>query len=180
MENKRKTISKKLRFEVFKRDNFTCQYCSAKPPNVPLEIDHIIPVCKKGTNHIDNLITACFDCNRGKSGNELNSIPNTLSEKSEIKKIAIAQYREYQKILIQQKKQMEIDVLMVEEIYNSVYTEYVFMEKFKLSVKNFIKKLGVESVCESMEIACSKIHYDEQKVLKYFCGICWTKIKENE
>lgn len=177
--NKRKSISKKIRFEVFKRDNFTCQYCSSKPPQVPLEIDHIVPVCKKGTNHIDNLVTACFDCNRGKSGNELTSIPSTLSEKAETKKIALAQYREYQKILLQHKKQMDLDILMVEQIYNSVFTEYIFTEKFKMSVKNFIKKLGVESVCNAMEIACLKIHYDEQKVLKYFCGVCWNNIKES-
>lgn len=99
-ENKRKLISKKLRFEVFKRDYFTCQYCSSKPPKVPLEIDHITPVSKGGKNNIDNLITACFDCNRGKSNNELTSIPKSIIEKSEGKKIALAQYKEYQKMIL--------------------------------------------------------------------------------
>ena len=32
METKRKTISKKTRFEVFKRDSFKCQYCGASAP----------------------------------------------------------------------------------------------------------------------------------------------------
>jgi 5-methylcytosine-specific restriction endonuclease McrA len=36
-------ISKKLRFEVFKRDNFTCQYCGRETPEVILEADHVIP-----------------------------------------------------------------------------------------------------------------------------------------
>lgn len=40
----RKTISKKTRFEVFKRDSFTCQYCGRTAPDVILEIDHINPV----------------------------------------------------------------------------------------------------------------------------------------
>lgn len=39
--NKRRTISKKKRFEVFKRDMFTCVYCGCKPPDVILEIDHV-------------------------------------------------------------------------------------------------------------------------------------------
>ena len=42
----RKAISKKLRFEVFKRDSFTCQYCGKSAPDVILHVDHILPVKK--------------------------------------------------------------------------------------------------------------------------------------
>jgi hypothetical protein len=63
---KRQTLSKKLRFEVFKRDDFTCQYCGAQPPAVVLEVDHIHPVVEGGSNNQENLITACDHCNRGK------------------------------------------------------------------------------------------------------------------
>ena len=59
----RKAIPKSVRFEVFKRDKFTCQYCGASAPDVILEIDHIRPVSKGGTNDILNLVTACRDCN---------------------------------------------------------------------------------------------------------------------
>ena len=71
-ENKKKEnenrdgISPKLRFEVLKRDKYVCQYCGACGPDVELEIDHIIPVSRGGTDDIDNLKTACFRCNRGK------------------------------------------------------------------------------------------------------------------
>lgn len=47
---KRVPISKALRFEVFKRDSFTCQYCGRSAPEVVLEVDHIVPVSKGGTN----------------------------------------------------------------------------------------------------------------------------------
>ena len=70
--NNRKTISKKTRFEVFKRDKFTCQFCGNEAPNVILEIDHLKPVINGGDNNLLNLITSCFACNRGKSKNELN------------------------------------------------------------------------------------------------------------
>lgn len=59
MENKktrRKPITKKLRFEVFKRDAFTCQYCGRMVPDVILEVDHINPVANGGDNDIMNLI----------------------------------------------------------------------------------------------------------------------------
>lgn len=173
----RTPISKKTRFEVFKRDNFTCQYCSAKPPKVPLEIDHLKPVCKGGKNNIDNLITACFDCNRGKAGNELSSIPQTIIEKSEGKKLALLQYRDYQKLLLLQKAQSQKDINSVTLIYESVFQGYELTQRFELSIKQFIDKLGVEVVSNAMEYACNRI-YDENKVIKYFCGICWNKIKE--
>ncbi|MGX9985870.1 HNH endonuclease [Soonwooa purpurea] len=177
MADKRISISKKIRFEVLKRDGFTCQYCSAKPPKVPLEVDHIMPVCKGGKNNIDNLITACFDCNRGKSGIELTSVPETILEKSEGKKLALKQYKEYQKILQMEKMQMEIDIDSVEMVYMSIFEGYIFTPKFRISVKDFISKLGVNEVVDAMEKACNKM-YDEDHALRYFCGICWTQIRE--
>lgn len=54
------------RFLILRRDGFTCQYCGKKPPEVSLEVDHIVPRSKGGSDDDGNLITACFDCNRGK------------------------------------------------------------------------------------------------------------------
>lgn len=67
----RKPLSKKLRFEVFKRDSFTCQYCGAKAPDVVLQCDHVNPVSKGGENDILNLITSCAACNNGKGARKL-------------------------------------------------------------------------------------------------------------
>lgn len=53
-----------LRQFVFKRDNFTCQYCGSRGGK--LECDHIVPVSKGGSHEIWNLTTACFKCNRAK------------------------------------------------------------------------------------------------------------------
>ena len=61
------------RFAILQRDNFRCQYCGRTPKDdIRLEIDHIIPLCKGGLNEDGNLITACFECNRSKAGNQLN------------------------------------------------------------------------------------------------------------
>lgn len=58
----------KLRWQVLRRDNFTCQYCGQKAPDVPLEVDHKVELCDGGTNSLNNLITSCWSCNRGKNG----------------------------------------------------------------------------------------------------------------
>ena len=63
----RKGISKKIRFEVFKRDSFKCQYCGCSAPDVVLEVDHINPVSKGGANNILNYVTSCYDSKRRKS-----------------------------------------------------------------------------------------------------------------
>lgn len=73
----RKSLSKKTRFMVLQRDDFTCQYCGRSAPTVKLEVDHIIPVSRGGKNSTDNLVTACFECNSGKS-NRLIRIPITI------------------------------------------------------------------------------------------------------
>lgn len=62
----RETISNELRFKIFKRDNFTCQYCGRKAPDVEIQIDHIVSVFSGGDNRASNLITACYKCNLGK------------------------------------------------------------------------------------------------------------------
>jgi Zn-finger protein len=71
---KRPVLNKKIRFEIFKRDNFTCQYCGQKAPNVKL---NIIP------NDEGSEITVCQDCNLVKDSNMVTlnlSIPEELNE----------------------------------------------------------------------------------------------------
>lgn len=62
-------ISSKLRFEIFQRDKFTCQYCgkSKDEDSVKLELDHIVPLSAGGTDDYHNLTTSCKKCNQGKS-----------------------------------------------------------------------------------------------------------------
>jgi hypothetical protein len=57
-----------LRFRVLERDGFRCVYCGRNPKDdgVKLEVDHIIPKSKGGQDTLDNLVTACSECNQGK------------------------------------------------------------------------------------------------------------------
>jgi len=61
----RDPIPPKLRTDVFRRDKYVCQYCGISGPNAELEVHHVIPVSRGGTDDINNLKTACFKCNRG-------------------------------------------------------------------------------------------------------------------
>lgn len=66
----REPIPRKLRHEVFQRDGYRCRECGASKDEATLEIDHILPVAKGGTNDIDNLQTLCRECNRKKYTDE--------------------------------------------------------------------------------------------------------------
>lgn len=59
-------VSKRLRYEVLKRDNFTCRYCGAFAPIAVLVVDHVVPRKHGGPDKAENLVTACQDCNSGK------------------------------------------------------------------------------------------------------------------
>jgi rubredoxin len=64
---KRKPIKPSLRFEILKRDGYRCQMCGVTAKDgATLEIDHIYPISKGGTNDPSNLQVLCRDCNAGK------------------------------------------------------------------------------------------------------------------
>lgn len=67
-------IGQRLRFEVLKRDGFTCKYCGANATATLLEVDHVVAVANGGTNDPHNLVTACLACNRGKSAVPLDDL----------------------------------------------------------------------------------------------------------
>lgn len=60
-------VSKRLRFEILRRDSYTCRYCGASAPDAKLTVDHVLPVALGGTDEPTNLVAACADCNVGKS-----------------------------------------------------------------------------------------------------------------
>lgn len=56
------------RVNVFKRDNYTCQYCSVDLTTRTATLDHIIPQSKGGKDSWENTVACCETCNR-KKGN---------------------------------------------------------------------------------------------------------------
>jgi hypothetical protein len=104
-------VSVRTRFEVFKRDDFTCQYCGRKSPDVVLEADHIVPLCEGGGDDVVNLRTSCWDCNRGKAGQPLSEI--VTGEDPHDRAIVLLererQLREYNEVLADERDRREIE-----------------------------------------------------------------------
>lgn len=64
---RRRSISKQIRAQILARDGYKCRMCGRPSSEVPLEVDHITPVAKGGTDELANLAALCRDCNAGKS-----------------------------------------------------------------------------------------------------------------
>ncbi len=175
---KRKALSKKTRFEIFKRDGFVCQYCGSHPPSVILHVDHIIPVAGGGVNDMDNLITACEACNQGKSARSLSDIPQSLKEKSLLIKEREAQINGYQELINQTRMRIEREVSMVCDLYERLEEGYTLTEKSLMSVKRFIELIGVYPVLGAMETAYTMTSVRKANKFRYFCGICWNLIRD--
>ena len=173
----RSPIGKKVRFEVFKRDDFSCVYCGATPPSVILQIDHIHPVAQGGKNDIDNLITSCQSCNIGKGANLLSNVPQTLKEKAQRIREQEEQLQGYYEVVKGQQERITSEMIIISEM--------LLLENWKTripndsitSMKRFLVNLGFYEVKEAAEIARNKYPYGGKKTFLYFCGICHNKMR---
>jgi len=173
----RKAISKKLRFEIFKRDGFRCVYCGSHPPEVLLHVDHIEAVASGGTNDPDNLATACESCNQGKGARDLNVAPQTLAEKAARVAEAEEQLRGYQAILQARRDRLEDETWQVADTLEPGSPDKGYPRDWLTSITRFIEKLGVHSVLDAAEIAYSMYPYSRKRNFLYFCGICWRRVR---
>jgi hypothetical protein len=180
MSTKRTPLSKKTRFEVFKRDGFTCQYCGAHPPAAILECDHIKPVAEGGLNDQDNLVTACFTCNRGKGAISLNAVPQSLTDKAAMVAETEAQLRGYSAVMEAKRERIAEDMWRVAEIIEPGSGKKGMSRDWTASIRRFNEKLGLHECLDSAVIARAKFPGGGAKTFRYFCGICWNKIRETE
>lgn len=181
----RKTIPKSVRFEVFKRDSFTCQYCGKSAPDVILEVDHIKPVSKGGQNEIINLITTCRDCNRGKGTRELTD--DTAVKAQRVQMELLQERREQLDMILRWREELKRE----EEIEIDAINAYLLEEtKWQLSdsgrrkIKKLIKRFGFNMVYTSMEISVTQ-YYDGTEwgwdnMFNKIGGICYNRQKARE
>lgn len=56
---------------LFRRDNYSCQYCGKRPGSSELTIDHVIPRSLGGLTTWENCVLACVSCNIKKANKKL-------------------------------------------------------------------------------------------------------------
>jgi len=166
-KSKRKSIPKSIRFEVFKRDLFTCQYCGKKAPDVILEIDHIVPVSKGGDNSIENLVSACKDCNSGKSNKRLSELSEVEKSRKQIEEL---QEKKNMIDMIFQWKQSVFDAKDYEidkfqEMLQNItgFEQMTFTDKYRKELKSSFRKFGLDRMIDSLQIAYESYFREDEK-----------------
>lgn len=177
----RKPISPKVRFEVFKRDRFTCRYCGRTTPQVILEIDHIVPVAEGGTNEVENLVTACYECNRGKGTVPLDEIPEAdenLHERTILLAEREVQLREYNEVMRQIRERQEREAVELIDYW----CELTGIDKQRASdfyvpdyikMLTFLQDIAAEDIKWAMIRATSDTRMTVHQSLKYLYGVLW-------
>lgn len=181
-------LSKARRFEIFKRDRFTCQYCGRKPPEVVLHVDHVVAESVGGSSEDENLVTSCQDCNLGKSDRPLGLLRVSVGMSAEDRAERLEQMVERQKVLAQEREVVDEWVEGVVRFWAKLDGQDVEAEVWNVphgleaSTRRFLKKLIFEEVLEAVQISFDKFPAgigNWFQRFKYFCGVCWKKIKES-
>jgi 5-methylcytosine-specific restriction endonuclease McrA len=173
---KRKAISNGLRFDIFKRDYFTCQYCSRTPPGVILEIDHIIPVKDGGLNVEGNLVTACAVCNSGKAAKSLAVIPESLSSRAKRIAESEAQIAGYAAVLQAKRDREDSDAW---KVFKTLLGVNETRKDWFLGMTTILRKISVVRALEIADYTNGRGIYSDRHKFLYFCKVCWTEINGN-
>lgn len=164
-------VTKRLRFEILRRDEYTCRYCHRT--NVPLAVDHVVPVALGGSDEPSNLVAACTDCNGGKS-----SIKPDDALVADVRDDAL-RYAELTR---------QAYAVLVEEMGKR--DEYIdaFCEAFpgqpvpadwRTSVGRWFEMgVPIELVADAAQIALdSPLRFNGSGRFKYLCGVVWNKVR---
>lgn len=194
-------ISKRTRFEVFKRDGFECQYCGSNRDDdgVKLHVDHIIPRKEGGGDEIENLVTACQDCNLGKGAKLLDSrapVPDVSERVAALqeRRDQIAKYIAAK----QEEERAEAETRALEERmqkrrddeFSAVWNYWFeiwgedelprWYLPYRATLKRYIESIGASEVVDAMNITAGKFRGIKADAVRYFVGVCRHKEADSE
>lgn len=174
---KRKSLSKRTRFEIFKRDSFRCVYCGATPLQRDLRVDHVVAIANGGTDDPPNLVTTCDPCNAGKSDVPLERQKFGPVEMTEAMEDRAELVRSY----LENIKKHDEAVVEATEAVREIWEQHIGgMSKDMFGrMKRLIREWPIEKLHEAIEITGRRIgnpdaEYDSRVALsqaKYFSGV---------
>lgn len=169
---KRRSLSQKIRFEVFKRDKFKCTYCGLGPTldnndiilqikeistDVVLEVDHSLAVANGGDNDMLNLRTSCKKCNLGKSATPLDD-HSVLA--GQITQMQILEEKKQQIQMMFEWRQSLVN--LDEEVYKQIFSylqakvkrvgkSFAEDNPYWSVIYNWIKKYSIEDILNAID-----------------------------
>lgn len=177
------TLTKRMRYEILRRDNHTCRYCGAAAPDVALTVDHVIPTALGGTDDPSNLVAACKDCNAGKSASSPDA-PLVAQVAQDALRWAAAMAKAAE-ILVSNRDAHRAYVQAVDEEWQRYTYGFNGREFFKRptdwanSVERFhARGLPLEVAIECVGIALRMSTVPMNRKWVYYMGVCWRRLDE--
>lgn len=172
-------VSRRLRFEILRRDNHSCRYCGRSAPDVPLTVDHVVPVALGGGDEPGNLVAACKDCNSGKS-----SVPAGAPLVDDVAADAARWARAMQQVA-EIRAAARASRMDVKWWFGGIWDSWVNWkdEPYKVpddAVDSVIRFLtaGLERD-EIKDLVRVAMQSSSPEKWRYFCGCCWNRLRQN-
>lgn len=174
------SVSRRLRFEILRRDSYTCRYCGGTAPDVKLTVDHVIPVALGGSDEPANLVTACGPCNGGKA-----SIAPDSPIVEDVDATALLFAKAIDRVAEKRKAEMADAQAAVDFFYDhwnfSSPNCGELPEDFPETITRFLASgLSLEDLTHFASVTLRKTRIPTSKLFRYFCGCCWTEISTRQ
>ena len=163
-------VTKRTRYEVMKRDNFTCRYC--RSTENPLTIDHVVPVALGGTDDPSNLVAACQDCNYGKGSSAADS--NLVDDVTGDQIRWADAMKRAADVRAESRKEVERFISTFDELWADRWS---VPWNYEQSLEALYKAgLPLNLLVDSIEITFNARGVYAR--FNYLCGVAWKKVNE--
>ena len=175
-------VSKRLRYEILRRDNHTCRYCGAAAPDATLTIDHVVPVSLGGSDAPSNLVAACADCNAGKTSSMPDAALVSDASADAVRWARAMRHAQQQNSARREEIDwycVELDAVWNEWHYGPNEEELPRPASWRSSIEQFYDAgLDLDTITAKMRVALANDSVSVKNTWRYFCGCCWTAIRE--
>jgi hypothetical protein len=192
-------VSRRLRFEILRRDGNRCRYCGGTAPDVKLTVDHVIPTALGGSDDPSNLVACCADCNGGKSA----SSPDAAVVE-DVKQGAIRWAAALRRAAEERDREAEGNAAILDGFRSKWTTWFSYPSCYatgdecpvdqrtpmtlddswgwKRTLTRWYASGAIDGqfVVEAIRIAMKKPGLDCESTWRYFCGVVWNEIKERQ
>jgi hypothetical protein len=177
-------VSKRLRFEILRRDNHRCRYCGVSVDVVRLVVDHVVPEALGGTNEPTNLAAACEPCNSGKS-----SVPPDATLVDDVKQDDLRWAQAMDRARAIRRAHVQA---------REAYAEYFLAEwdcwragsgqnarpvplddAWRATLDKFFEyEVEPDDLKHAVNTAMTAVGVSRENTFRYFCGIVWRIVRE--
>lgn len=178
------SVTKRLRYEILRRDNHTCRYCGGQAPDAALTVDHVTPVALGGTDDPTNLVAACRDCNSGKSATPPGAplvadvAQDALRWSRAMEQATQAVIRDFQIREVNRDMFLEVWDGWNVTVYDPGTKDYVkrpipLPDDWETTIDTFMATLTYPEIREAVSIAMRNNKVTADDTFRYMCGIAW-------